>query len=275
MSQRFHPQIRKLTRLVLEIPPETPLPDCSWPQSSISCDLKTRSKLIQSTAPPREEEAIYEVRSVDERRECTLGPEMLGVLLNHRDRRTVLEKLADLELKSKPIGDKEREVFIQDVEAGIMNEISRRSRLIYFYIVYYTLGILLLTQQYRQTGSGSLTLLSVFPLVAIFLLHNMYSERISSSMFVHLIPILLLISYGLYSWILQSSPSGSGPRFFLYLLMIVVIVLSLKLIADFRGVFSDCLYHQTGRRQGSNVNMLLGVFGLIVPLTIILSLYAL
>ena len=273
MERRFHPQIRKLTRLVLEIPPEKPLPDCSWPQSSKTCDLKT-PQLIQSDSLFQEES--YEVRSVDERRECTLGPEIMGALMNPKDRRTVLERLADLEMSNAPSEYKDRDEFIKGVEKDILGEMSRRSQLIYFYIVYFTIGLLLLTYQNQKTGSFSLTLISVIPLIAIFFLHNMYSERVSQSMFIHLIPVLLLISYGLYSWSLQNTSSvASLGRAVMYLAVIAAIVLSVKLIADFRSVFSNCVSQQLGRPRSSDRNVLLSIFGLILPLTVLLSFYAL
>jgi hypothetical protein len=104
----------------------------------------------------------------------------------------------------------------------------------------------------------------------------MYSERVSQSMFIHLIPVLLLISYGLYSWSLQNTSSvASLGRAVMYLAVIAAIVLSVKLIADFRSVFSNCVSQQLGRPRSSDTNVLLAIFGLILPLTVLLSFYAL
>jgi hypothetical protein len=273
MSRPFNPQIRKLTRLVLEIPPEAPLPDCSWPLNNKECDLKS-SRLIESSMNPETDER-YEVRSIDDRKECSLGPEVINALKNPGYRATILERLADMEIEMNNLPALERGSFVKKVDEDIQTEMNRRSRIIFSYFIYFTIALLFLTDHSRKTNSWPIVIISIVPLITMFFLHQMYSERVANSTFVHLIPILLLVSFGLFSWTMDAGGSPMLSKPVLGLSILITVFFSIKLVMGFRDIYSMCASQQRGMAVDVTKYITLGVLGLIIPMIILLSLYLL
>lgn len=273
MSRPFNPQIRKLTRLVLEIPPEAPLPDCSWPLNNRHCDLKS-SRLIESGMNPETDER-YEVRSIDDRRECSLGPEVINALKNPRYRMTILERLADMEIQMNSLPEMDRDSFVNQVDGDIQIEMNRRSRIIFSYFIYFTIALIFLTDHSRRTNSWPTVIISIVPLLTMFFLHQMYSERVANSTFVHLIPILLLVSFALFSWTMDAGGTPMLAKPALGLSILITLFFSIKLVIGFRDIYSMCASQQRGMAVDVTKYITLGILGLIIPVIVLLSLYLL
>ena len=119
-------------------------------------------------------------------------------------------------------------------------------------------------------------LTNLIPLITIYFLHNLYAERVVDSGFVHLIPILLLVSYGLHTWTLQPGQETSLPqRTLLWVVILATLLISIKLLFSFRDVYTTCLNEQRGTQISGLKFMMTGILGLILPLVIVFAFHTL
>jgi hypothetical protein len=281
MSRPFNPQIRKLTRLVLEIPPEAPLPDCSWPKRSEECSLG-KGNLIDSRVSTRKDQ--YEVRSINERNECAIGPEILSALKNPQNLKKVSEMLADIEIQAGNVPLERREFFMKELKTLVDKDIQTRSQTLIYYFIYLIISFFLLGYHNMQTPVKSplpivgnqavFTLINIVPLVAIYYLHNMFLDRVRTGTYFHIIPLALLVSYALYARILQEGSVNTTIKYLTILSVIIAIMGSIYLLFSFQGIYSDCYRSQTNTSTLSLTPLYLGVAGgLILPLILIMSTY--
>lgn len=281
MSRPFNPQIRKLTRLVLEIPPEKALPDCSWPKRSEECSL-AKGTLIDSRVSTRNNQ--YEVRSIEERKECAIGPEILSALKNPLYMKKVSEMLADIEVQAGTIPPERKESFMKDLKTLVDKDIQTRSQTLIYYFIYIIISFFLLGYHNMQSPVKSplpifgnqviFTLVNIVPLVAIYFLHSVFLDRVRSGTYFHIIPLALLVSYALYARILQEGTVNTTIKYLTILSVIIAIVGSIYLLFSFQGIYSDCYRLQRNTSNVSLTPLYIGVVGgLIIPLILITSTY--
>ena len=283
MIRNFNPQIRQLTRLALQLPPEAPLPDCSWPTRAEDCDLNKRNNLIESSNISTLVER-FEIRSPVERNECAIGPEFYNILKNNKDLRTVSEALAEIETKAGTIPKEARKDFIHKVEHIVKEDMQRRTNVIFLYVGYFTLSLILLSYQI-QKGSSLITTpvinnyilsiaLTVIPLIVSFILHSRFAERVRNSTLIHLLPIFLLVSIVAYNQCLEAGSASAFNKSILVGSIIGALLVGGYLIVSFRGVFRDCAVRQMNKNFDPTMMTLTGLMGITLPLVLLLIGYS-
>lgn len=281
MERRFNPQIRKLTRLVLEIPPEVPLPECSWPKRSEECS-KEKATLIDSRLTSRQER--YEVRSLDERKECAIGPEILSALKNPVHLKKVSEMLADIEVQAGTLTPNSKPGFMKELTTLVEGDISTRSQTMIYYLIYVVIAFFLLGYQTTKPpipdplpvvgNSVVFTILNILPLVSIYYLHSVFIDRVRTGSYVHVIPLALLVSYSLYTSIVHQGTVSWLKKYLLAITLLIALVCSVYLVMSFRGVYSDCYKVQRNVDEVPLTPLyLVAVGGLIIPIGLILVIY--
>jgi hypothetical protein len=283
MNRNFNPQIRQLTRLALQLPPETPLPDCSWPTRAEECDLNKRNNLIESSNISTLVER-FEIRSPVERNECAIGPEFYNILKNTKDLRTVSEALADIETQAGTIPKEARKEFIHKVEGIVKEDMQRRTNVILLYVGYFTLSLIFLSYQIQKASSlvtisglnnYILTIaLTVIPLIVSFVLHTRFAERVRNSTLIHLLPILLLVSIVAYNQCLEAGSADTLNKTILVGAIGGALLVGGYLIMSFRGVFRDCAIRQRNVNFDPTTVTGFGLVGIILPIVLLLVGYS-
>jgi hypothetical protein len=269
MIKNFNPQIRRLTRKILDVPPDQPLPDCSWPVREEDCDIGSGKRLIKSKSIKRE---IVELRSIENRDQCTVGPELRKVLRDKTSVKNIIDVLTNLEMQAGDVSPRSRQRFMQQVEKQIDMEVSRNTQLIITYVVYFIIALIILVYKYRMEMDIYSLIVNVLPLLGIFYLHILYAERVVQSTFIHLIPILLILGYGIYSLILHSGVINPIQKWGLVSTTLAVAGLSIYLLLSFRTRYLECMYLQRGTYEnGVTSIMLIGAVAVIIPLAVMVS----
>lgn len=280
MIRNFNPQIRQLTKLALQLPPEAPLPDCSWPTRAEDCDLNKKNNLIQSSKVSSLVKR-YEIRSPPlERNECAIGPEFYNILKNNKDLRTISEALADIETKAGTIPKDARKEFIDNVEGIVKEDMQRRTNVILLYVVYFTLTLILLSYQIQKASSlvtisgldnyVITIILNVIPLALSFVLHSRFAERVRNSTLIHLLPIFLIVSIVAYNQCLEAGSASTLNKTILVGSTIGALVFGSYLILSFRGVFKDCIIKQRNVNFDPTLVTGIGIAGILLPIVLLL-----
>lgn len=284
VRRNFNPSVRTLLKKNLDIPVYEPLSECSWPQREEDCKLSIGKKLISSSG--KRQTNKYEVRSISntpEPDECAIGPEFHGLFDNDKDTRTLLEAIIDSEIKIGNIKQSQREETLRDISQVISNDISRRKYLLLAYVVYFIIAGFILNFNYQNfvnvdpgmifNNRMTLLILYLLPMITVFFLHIKFGERVRSESWFHVIPLVLLIIYGLQARIYQDGVLTPGHRLVQIVMSLVAIGISIYLLMRFRTIFETCSKYQLNRRLSGNGYVIFGFLGLVVPLLLLNGMY--
>jgi len=290
--RNFNPSVRRFTRSALQVPLIKELPECSWPKSPEECTLGARRKLISEL--PKQEER-YEVRSIEmdykqqqqeeeESEECALGPEYHGLFRNEQDIRTVAEALVDAEINIGKLPVEQRLKALENIEKTIKGDIGRRSTILMSYAVYFVIAGIILVYNYQNSNVASgipfledkvlQLVFGIVPLIFTFFLHNIYGERVRSGVIIHLLPISILVTLGLYARCIQDGYVSNGHGRMLMLTSLISVALVIYLIFKLRTTYEMCSRYQLNRRLNGSQLVLIAVFGVMIPLIVQFATYS-
>lgn len=287
MSRNFNPSVRKISRLALEIPPSAILPECSWPKSPKNCTIGERRKFVSSKT--LEEKERYQVRSISsyedivkvENPECAIGPEYHGVFNDSNDIRTMAEALADLEEKFGGIMSmEERRRIVVDIEKTIKTDIGRRSQILLSNAVYFIISIYFLIHNIQNgTITTSVpvienklmfTILNIIPLLSSFYLHQIYGDRVRSGAVFHLIPLGIVASFAILTWMNTDGAVKDSTRNLYSLSLTIAGAVTFFLIFKLRTTYEICSKQQLGGKLDSSRYVVTAIVGILLPLILLI-----
>lgn len=288
--RQLNPFVRDFTRKSMKLPALKPIEGCSWPGGD--CETRVQKHLIESSASGDTflgQIHKYSLKSLDktprnyreETEQCAVGPEFQNLFTNQTEIRTVADAFADWVARSKTMTKAQKLEFSTEIIKTLEGDIQRRTWTLGTYVLYFSIALFLLLQQYAQRGNlpappllGSpILLLIVFliPMIAAFYLQTRYSERLRTVGILHAIPILLLTTYAAYSLMLNQGSVSSGWKYGMMISQVLILVLVLYVFLYLRKIYDHCYRLQTGSETGPSTSssiLLAGSIALPVLLTL-------
>jgi hypothetical protein len=261
-----------------------PIEGCSWPGTT--CETRIQKNLIESSSGDSFLGQIhkYSLKSLDntpirlreESNQCALGPEFQNLITNRAEAKTVADAFTEWAAQSRSMTKTQKLEFSKEVVKILEGDIQRRTWTLGSYVLYFSITLILLLQQFQQSSNlpnppvlgNPTTLLITFliPMVAAFYLQTLYSERLRGNMILHLIPILLLTTYAAYSVMISQGSISSGWRYAMMIALVVILAVAIYAFVYIRRVFNHCYRLQTGSENPpSSITNAITFGGIVVP----------
>ncbi|MEB3185174.1 MAG: hypothetical protein VKM97_04745, partial [Cyanobacteriota bacterium] len=202
------------------------------------------------------------------------GPEFQNLFSNQTEIRTVADAFAEWVAKSKTMTKAQKQEFSREVVKTLEGDIQRRTWTLGSYVLYFSITLFLLLQQYAQRanlptppllGSPILLLIAfLIPMIAAFYLQTRYSERLRTAGILHAIPILLLTTYVAYSVMINQASISPGWKYGMMISQVLILVLVLYIFLYLRKIYDHCYRLQTGSETGPSTSSSILLAGSIV-----------
>lgn len=288
--RQLNPFVRDYTRRAMKIPVFDTIEGCSWPGGA--CETRVRKQLIESSVSGEtflDQSREYSLKSLDnlpriyrdESEQCAVGPEFQNLFTSQKEIRTVADAFTEWIAKSTSMTRERKLEFSEKIAKMLKEDIQRRTRTLGSYVLYFSIALLLLLQQYAQSANlpspplfGSpflLTVVFLVPLISTFYLHTLYSERLRNAGILHTIPILLLVTYAAYSIMVRQGSISSVWKYVMTISQVLILVLILYVFLYFRAIYDNCHRLQTGSKtEHPNPIGLLLLGSIVIPVVLIL-----
>lgn len=272
----FTKKIREITRRALQLPPNKPIGPCD-----ISCNLQSRRTLIESSDSivPK-----IEVRSIEPDRQqpiiepelCTTGPEFHELLKTH-----TLTEILDKYGKDVVTQD-----FLRELETTVQGEMDRRNLFMRYYIIAFSLIVGFVILLFNRKGLIVPSSIPLFkdlgywivsltvPILGMFPIHYLFSQRIRNTGLIYYIPILIFL--GMFSLLLMSGITGvDGLNKTLGATSQIGLIVGISYILyQYFGVYRQCYSNQTASdRMQWQTSLILGLSVLFVVVPAALNTY--
>jgi hypothetical protein len=282
MEIKLNGFVREFTRRAIKIPPLQSIQGCDWVDGGECETVSVREKLIQS-GDTLQKKLKYSLRSIDEIKKipndnafCSIGPEFQRILKDPEEIKTVAEAFATW--TGRDLSKSERTKFVTSLEKIISEDIRRRGFTIGLYVLYFTIALPLLVQQYTgwrnvpglQYPLAMLSLL-LLPLITSFYIHALFAERLRTSGILHILPLIILVGLVVYSVIVASGPTPI-LKTALAISQWVLVLAAVYGLVYIRRQYEECRILQSGGAYNSHKIILWGIVGLVIPAVVVSAL---